>query len=92
MSKDKENFYFAIIDSKRKHFLFDFNLDENLDVYINDTIVNEDNVFKAMDDAVLAYENKASSNKKLRLINNIEDEDNKMFKSELEKIASLLNI
>lgn len=93
--KEDGDYYFAIMNNKRNHFLFDFALDGkfdgNLDVYISKTIVNDGNVFEAMDDAVSAFETKSSKNKNLKLVS-LEDKANEIYKEELKEISSLLKI
>jgi hypothetical protein len=83
---------FVITSYEKKHLLFDFGMDENVDIYIDNTIINLDNVFTSLEDAMVAYKNKDSKNRNLRMINSKDDEINKLFKNDLKEISSLLNI
>ncbi|MEK6907446.1 MAG: hypothetical protein AABW45_02865 [Nanoarchaeota archaeon] len=84
--------YFAVINHKKKYFLFDFNKDGNVDIYIKDTYVNDGSIVDNMDYAIEANNKKSSRNKNLRIVTNLEDEANKLFYDELKELSSLLKI
>jgi len=88
----KDNMYFAIINHRKEHLLFDFGVNNSVDIYIKDTQLTADAIMNSIDDAVNAYKDRPFKNKNLVIVKDSNDEVNKIFKDELKEISSLLNI
>jgi hypothetical protein len=89
LSKD----YFAIIIKKDNSFLFDFGMNNNIDIVIKNTIFfKEDIIMKNMEDAINAFNNKKVDNENLKIVKSLDDEINRIYKEEVRKIYSLLEL
>ncbi len=86
--------YFLLINiqesgSKKRYLAFDFNLDENVDVYIEPPYLGDTMIMDSIDDAMRIRNGIQIKNKNLK---SIDDRINETFRGELKEIVKLLGI
>lgn len=87
------NDYLGIMKKDDNSFMFDFELNGDVDVYIEKTSISNEGVINSnMEDAVNAMKNNKYNNKNLKLVKGKDNKLNSMFIKNLERISSLLNI
>ena len=87
------NDYLGIMKKDDNSFMFDFELNGDVDVYIEKTSISNEGIINSnMEDAVNAMKNNKYNNKNLKLVKGRDNKLNSMFIKNLERISSLLNI
>lgn len=87
------NDYFGIMKKDDNSFMFDFELNGDVDVYIEKTSISNEGIINSnMEDAVNAMKNNKYNNKNLKSVKGKDNKLNSMFIKNLERISSLLNI
>lgn len=85
--------YLGIMKKDDNSFMFDFELNGDVDVYIEKTSISNEGIINSnMEDAVNAMKNNKYNNKNLKLVKGRDNKLNSMFIKNLERISSLLNI
>ncbi|MEK6834897.1 MAG: hypothetical protein AABX61_01390 [Nanoarchaeota archaeon] len=87
------NDYLGIMKKDDNSFMFDFELNGDVDVYIEKTSISNEGIINSnMEDAVNAMKNNKYNNKSLKLVKGKDNKLNSIFIKNLERISSLLNI